>query len=141
MLGHDEFVQLIQEASDEDTELEGVHMEVLVPRHFDAVQRKTIWEVGALSGITVCKFYNQLKLRRSSAMCGSRLSVKRSSRIESAGKPRGPQGSHPVEAESRLSRGSSDETYKAVSEMLSTANSLLQAAHQLLQQGPGVQGS
>ena len=74
-------------------------------------------------------------------MCGSGLYVKRSSRIKSAGKPRGPQVSHSVEAESRLSWGSCEETSKAVSEMLLTANNLLQAAHQLLRQGLGVQGS
>ena len=92
-------------------------------------------------GIRVCKFYNQLKPRGPSTTCGSRLSARRMTRFKPAGKQRGSQGSRPVEAESRLPRGSCNEMSKAVSEMLLTANNLLQAAHQLLQQGPGVQGS
>ena len=46
-----------------------------------------------------------------------------------------------MEPKSRLPRGSCGTTPEAVSEMLKTAQNLIQMAHQLLQQGPEVQGS
>ena len=111
-----------------------------MPRYFNAVQWKTIWETGSIMGVHVCKFYNQLKPQGPSTTCGSCLSARRMRRFEPARKPRGSQGSRPVEAESRLPRGSCEVTPETASEMLRTANQLLQVALQLLQQGPAVQG-
>ena len=105
VLSHNEFVRLFQQGA-EGVGLEGVHVEVLVPHFFDVFQKKTIRDAGAIMGIVVCKFYNQLKPRGPSTMCGASLSAKRMTRFEPAGQPRGSQGSCSVEAESRLPRGS-----------------------------------